>query len=153
MNAFLAAAAVFALFAILVARHIVIVPPGYVYLVERLGKHAATFQPGWNILMPFADRVAFRIRLDGERVELTEPFAATLELRVVDPRKACYDVADFRRAAAEVARRVAADEAAQRGQPASIFDRQDLAAQLQTRLAEPLERFGLEVVKVEVRST
>lgn len=153
MNAFLAAATVFALFAILVARHIVIVPRGYVYLVERLGKHAATFRPGWNILMPFADRVAFRVRLDGEKVELTEPFAATVELRVTDPRKACYDVADFRRAAAEVARRVADDEAAQRGKPASIFDRQDLAAQLQTRLAEPLARFGLEVVKVEVSSS
>ena len=153
MNAFLAAGTIFALFAILVYRHLVHVPPGYAYVVERLGRYVATLNAGWSILMPFADRVAFRIPLAGETIDLSEPVAAVLEVRVVDPRKACYEVADYRQAAAATASRVAAEALAERGAPVSIFDRQDLAAHVQTRLADPLRDWGLEVLRVEVRTS
>lgn len=150
MNAFLGAATLFALFALLVARNVVIVPPGYAYVVERLGRYRSTLGAGWSLLTPFVDRIAFRLRVDGETVALTGPVAATIELRVTDPRKACYDVADFREAVARLARRLAEEEMARRGRPESDSAREILAAELAAGLAAPLGAWGLELRRVNV---
>lgn len=38
-------------------KSIVVVPEGYEYTVERLGRYKSTLRPGMNFITPFIDRV------------------------------------------------------------------------------------------------
>nr|MCR5416869.1 peptidase [Pseudobutyrivibrio sp.] len=40
-----------------------IVPQGYVFVIERLGKYHNTLGPGFHVIIPFIDRVSKRVSL------------------------------------------------------------------------------------------
>ena len=40
-----------------------IVPQGFNWTVERFGRYTGTLQPGFNILIPFVDKVGRRINM------------------------------------------------------------------------------------------
>ena len=48
---------------VLLCMGIRIVPQGYVFVVENLGKYHATLQAGFHVIIPFIQRVAKRVSL------------------------------------------------------------------------------------------
>ena len=48
---------------VLVIRNIVIVPQGYAFVLERLGKYSCTWQAGLHLKMPFIERIVKKISL------------------------------------------------------------------------------------------
>ncbi|HNA67507.1 MAG TPA: SPFH domain-containing protein, partial [Rhodocyclaceae bacterium] len=50
---------VFAL--VTLAKGVRIVPQGEEWIVERLGKYFGTLRPGLNLIIPYLDRVAYRM--------------------------------------------------------------------------------------------
>ncbi len=40
-----------------------IVPQGFNWTVERFGRYAGTLQPGFNLIIPFVDRIGFRLSM------------------------------------------------------------------------------------------
>ncbi len=97
------------LFAIItVGKGVRIVPQGEEWIVERLGKYSGTLLPGLNIIIPYLDRVAYKlvtkdIILDVQEQEvITKDNAVILTnaiafIKVTDPIKAVYGVTDFPR--------------------------------------------------------
>lgn len=81
------------------------VPDDMAYVVERLGRYHRTLTSGPHFIAPVLDRVAFRHSLLEKRGELSDTgisydnlpvrIASTFRWRIVDPRKASYDVADL----------------------------------------------------------
>jgi regulator of protease activity HflC (stomatin/prohibitin superfamily) len=61
----MASLVVFFVFAVAVAVTIMmgvrIVPQGFEYVVQRLGKYHVTLKPGLNFIIPYTDIVAYRI--------------------------------------------------------------------------------------------
>src|SRR5574340_1000384 len=83
-----------------------IVPQGEEWIVERLGKYNSTLHPGLNIVIPYIDRIAYKvvtkdIILDVQEQEvITKDNAVILTnaiafIKVTDPVKAVYGVVDF----------------------------------------------------------
>ena len=96
----------FVFVAVTIAKGVRIVPQGEEWIVERLGKYYGTLKPGLNIIIPYLDKVAYKlvtkdIILDVQEQEvITRDNAVILTnaiafLKVTDPVKAVYGVTDF----------------------------------------------------------
>jgi regulator of protease activity HflC (stomatin/prohibitin superfamily) len=86
-----------------------IVPAAQACNVERLGRYTRTLGPGVGVVVPFVERVRPPIDLRQQRLAVgPEPVVladsqvvevtAIADIRVVDPRAAGYEVADYRKA-------------------------------------------------------
>ena len=84
-----------------------IVPQGWEYVVERLGKYHATLKPGLNIVVPYIDTVRYKVETKDLPIQIDALEAITKDnavimvnaiafIKVVDPVKAVYGVQDFR---------------------------------------------------------
>lgn len=80
-----------------------VVPQGYEYVVERLGKYHKTLTAGVNYLHPFVDRIQYAYCMKEQGFEIPSQYAATsdnvmvdidgiLFLRIVDAHKASYNI-------------------------------------------------------------
>ena len=99
---------------ILFIRYIRIVPQKSAFIVERLGKYAGTLEAGLHVLTPFIDRVAYKLNLKEQAVDVAPQVCITrdniavevdgiLYMQVVDPQKASYGIGDYRFAATQLA--------------------------------------------------
>lgn len=90
-----------------VIKSVAVVPPGNVGLVERLGRYSRTLPEGLSIIGPFVDQV--RVVPTGEQVltlaavnpitsdNRTVVVEPVLHIEVVDPIRATYEIADYRK--------------------------------------------------------
>jgi regulator of protease activity HflC (stomatin/prohibitin superfamily) len=109
------AVAVVVLSAAVAAAGLVIVPPGHAYVTERLGRYDQTLTAGMHVLVPFVDSVRFKHSLGEQTIAVPNEACRTRDegrvwidgavtLRIADARLASYEVADYRAAAAGLAR-------------------------------------------------
>ncbi len=111
MNPFLPLFAILGLFGLVLViqlfRSVRIVPAQTVYIIERLGRYAASYGAGIHLLVPFLDRVAYKHVLKEQAIDVPSQECFTqdnvkvhvdgvLYLRVVDPKRASYGVTDYR---------------------------------------------------------
>ena len=95
-------------------RSIRIVPTKQAYIVERLGKYSRTLGPGFHLLVPFFERVAYIRDLKEETINVPPQECFTTDnvqvevdgviyISVMDPVKASYGITDYRYAAIQLA--------------------------------------------------
>jgi len=99
---------------ILIASMIKIVPQRTAIIVERLGKYRATFTAGFQLLIPFFDKVRYRHTLKEQAIDVAPQICITrdniavevdgiLYLQVLDPQKASYGIDNYRFASIQIA--------------------------------------------------
>lgn len=97
-----------------IVRSIRIVPTKSAYIVERLGVYSSTLGPGFHVLVPFMDKVAYIQDLKEEAINVPPQVCFTTDnvqvevdgiiyLTVQDPVKASYGVTNYRFAAIQLA--------------------------------------------------
>jgi len=95
-------------------RSVRIVPTQAAYIIERQGKYSKTLGPGFHVLAPFIDRVAYVQDLKEETMNVPPQVCFTTDnvhvevdgviyISVIDPVKASYGVTDYRYAAIQLA--------------------------------------------------
>ena len=83
-----------------------IVPQKQAWIVERLGKYHETLNAGLHLLIPYVDKVAYRIGLKEvaldvppqqcvTRDNITVEIDGILYLQVIDPVRASYGIANY----------------------------------------------------------
>lgn len=91
-----------------------IVPQRSAFIVERLGKYKTTFDAGFHILIPFIDKVSYRLSLKEQAIDVESQQCITkdniavevdgiLYLQVIDPKKAAYGIDNYRFASTQIA--------------------------------------------------
>jgi regulator of protease activity HflC (stomatin/prohibitin superfamily) len=99
---------------ILFVSTIKIVPQRSAFVIERLGKYRATLQAGFNVLIPFIDKVRYRHTLKEQAIDVASQTCITrdniavevdgiLYLQVMDPMKASYGIDNYRFASIQIA--------------------------------------------------
>jgi regulator of protease activity HflC (stomatin/prohibitin superfamily) len=99
---------------VLLVKTMQIVPQRAAYIVERLGKYSNTLEAGLHILVPFIDRVAYKLSLKEQAIDVPPQTCITkdniavevdgvLYLRVIDPAKASYGIDDYMFASIQLA--------------------------------------------------
>ncbi|MCL2760912.1 MAG: SPFH/Band 7/PHB domain protein [Desulfuromonadales bacterium] len=84
-----------------------IVPQGYEYVVQRLGRYHLTLKPGLTVIIPYIDSIAYRVLTKDEPLDIAAQEAITRDnavivcnaiafIKVVDPQKAVYGISDYK---------------------------------------------------------
>src|ERR1044071_6002146 len=84
----------------------IVVPQQSAYIVERLGRYSGTLDAGFHILVPFMDVIRYRHTLKEMAIDIPEQVCITrdnvqvavdgvLYMKVLNPQRASYGIADF----------------------------------------------------------
>ncbi|THF56915.1 SPFH domain-containing protein [Pseudothauera rhizosphaerae] len=163
MNAGLAIAIALLVFvAVTIAKGVRIVPQGEEWIVERLGKYHGTLKPGLNILIPYLDRVAYKlvtkdIILDVQEQEVITRDNAVIRtnavafIKVTDPVRAVYGVTDFSEAIRNLIMTTLRAIVGEMELDEALSSRDKIKARLRESIADEAVDWGLTVKSVEIQ--
>ncbi|MFP5340111.1 MAG: SPFH domain-containing protein [Gammaproteobacteria bacterium] len=145
-----------------IAKGVRLVAQGEEWVVERLGKYHATLRPGLNILIPYLDKVAYKlvtkdIILDVQEQEvITRDNAVILTnaiafVKVTDPVKAVYGVTDFSEAIRNLIMTTLRSIVGEMELDEALSSRDKIKARLRESIADEAVDWGLTVKSVEIQ--
>ena len=160
MMIFVVALLVFA--GITLAKGIRIVPQGEEWIVERLGKYHGTLLPGLNIIIPYLDKVAYKlvtkdIILDVQEQEVITRDNAVIVtnaiafIKITDPIKAVYGVTDFSEAIRNMIMTTLRSIIGEMQLDEALSNRDMIKARLRESIADEAIDWGLTVKSVEIQ--
>ena len=147
---------------ITIAKGVRLVSQGEEWVVERLGKYHTTLRPGLNILIPYLDKVAYKlvtkdIILDVQEQEvITRDNAVILTnaiafVKVTDPVKAVYGVTDFSEAIRNLIMTTLRSIVGEMELDEALSSRDKIKARLRESIADEAVDWGLTVKSVEIQ--
>jgi len=139
-----------------------IVPQGEEWIVERLGKFNATLTPGLSIIVPYIDRVAYKvitkdIILDVPQQEvITKDNAVIITnaiafIKVTDPVKAVYGVVDFAEAIRNLVQTTLRSITGEMELDQALSSREKIKVRLKEMIADEAIDWGLTIRSVEIQ--
>ena len=139
-----------------------IVPQGEEWIVERLGKYNGTLRPGLNIIIPYLDRVQYKlvtkdIILDVQEQEVITRDNAVIVtnaiafIKVTDPIKAVYGVTDFSEAIRNMIMTTLRSIIGEMQLDEALSNRDKIKARLRESIADEAIDWGLTVKPVEIQ--
>jgi len=154
--------AIFVFVLITIWKGVRIVPQGEKWIVERLGKYNTTLLPGLNIIVPYLDRIAYRlvtkdIILDVQEQEvITKDNAVILTnaiafIKITDPIKAVYGVTDFSEAIRNMIMTTLRSIVGEMELDQALSSRDKIKARLRESIADEAIDWGLTVKSVEIQ--
>lgn len=154
--------ALFVFAAITVAKGVRIVPQGEEWIVERLGKYHGTLRPGLSIIIPYIDRIAYKvitkdIILDVPQQEvITRDNAVIITnalafIKVTDPIKAVYGVVDFAEAIRNLVQTTLRSITGEMDLDQALSSREKIKARLKEMIADEAIDWGLTIKSVEIQ--
>ena len=139
-----------------------IVPQGEEWSAERLGKYNATLMPGLTIIIPYLDKVAYKvitkdIILDVPQQEvITKDNAVIITnaiafIKVTDPIKAVYGVVDFAEAIRNLVQTTLRSITGEMELDQALSSREKIKARLKEMIADEAIDWGLTIKSVEIQ--
>ena len=159
---FMVVLAILVFVVVTIAKGVRIVPQGEEWIVERLGKYFGTLKPGLNIIIPYLDKVAYKlvtkdIILDVQEQEvITRDNAVILTnaiafVKVTDPVKAVYGVTDFSEAIRNMIMTTLRSIVGEMELDEALSNRDKIKARLRESIADEAVDWGLTVKSVEIQ--
>ena len=157
-------AAVLAIVAIaVVVKTAVVVPQQNAYIVENLGKYSRTLAAGFNILVPFLERVAYRHTLKEHAIDVEEQICITsdnvqvgvdgvLYLQVMDARRASYGIGDYLFAIAQLAQTTLRSEIGKIELDKTFEERSHINLRVVEELDQASNPWGVKVLRYEIKN-
>jgi len=138
------------------------VPQAQEWTVERFGKYTRTIRPGLNLIIPFADRVGFKLSLretvlDIPPQEVISYDNATITAdgvafyQIVDPAKAAYEVRDLERALSNLSLTNLRTVIGSMSLDDVLSKRDDINERLLRVIDEASNPWGIKVNRVEIK--
>ncbi|MDA8052519.1 MAG: paraslipin [Rhodospirillales bacterium] len=139
-----------------------IVPQQRAWVVERLGKFHRVLPPGLNLIIPFADRVAYQFDLREVPTEVPAQVCISLDnttltvdgflyLQITDPIKAAYGSSNPFVAAMQLAQTSMRSEIGKLHLDQALSSRQLLNAAVATAVDEAAMNWGIKVLRYEIK--
>jgi regulator of protease activity HflC (stomatin/prohibitin superfamily) len=159
---FIVVVALLAFAVITLLKGVRIVPQGEEWIVERLGKYHKTLVPGLNIIIPYLDRVAYKlvtkdIILDVQEQEVITRDNAVIVtnaiafIKITDPIKAVYGVTDFSEAIRNMIMTTLRSIVGEMQLDEALSNRDKIKARLRESIADEAIDWGLTVKSVEIQ--
>ena len=157
-------AAFLALVAIVViVKTAVVVPQQNAYIIENLGRYSRTLTAGFNILIPFLERVAYRHTLKEQAIDVEEQICITsdnvqvgvdgvLYLQVMDARKASYGIGEYLFAIAQLAQTTLRSEIGKIELDKTFEERSHINLRVVEELDQASNPWGVKVLRYEIKN-
>ena len=148
---------------IIIAKTAVVVPQQSAYVVERLGKYAATLDAGFHILLPFVDRIRYRHSLKETAIDIPEQVCITrdnvqvsvdgiLYLKVLNPQRASYGISDYLFALIQLAQTTLRSEIGKIELDRTFEERTNINTQVVNELDKASDPWGVKVLRYEIKN-
>jgi regulator of protease activity HflC (stomatin/prohibitin superfamily) len=148
---------------IVIAKTAVVVPQQSAYVVERLGRFAGVLQAGFHILIPFLDVIRYRHSLKEAAYDIPAQVCITrdnvqvgvdgiLYLKVLNPERASYGIADYIFAISQLAQTTLRSEIGKIDLDRTFEERMNINAQVVTELDKASEPWGVKVLRYEIKN-
>jgi regulator of protease activity HflC (stomatin/prohibitin superfamily) len=147
----------------MLAKTAVVVPQQNAYVVERLGRFSGVLDAGFHILVPFVDTIRYRHLLKEQAFDIPEQVCITkdnvqvavdgiLYLKVMDPERASYGIADYRFAITQLAQTTLRSEIGKIDLDRTFEERTHINTQVVTELDKASEAWGVKVLRYEIKN-
>ncbi len=146
---------------VLVFAGVRLVPQGFHFVVERLGRYSKTMRPGLNLIIPFVDRVAAKVDmrervLDIPKQQVISADNAAIAIDgavfsvVMDPVKATYEIENLPLALQTLAMTNLRAVAGSMSVDDALSQRERINAAVSEEVARTAVSWGVQVRRVEV---
>jgi len=148
---------------VVIAKTAVVVPQQSAYVVERLGKYAATLDAGFHILIHFIDRIRYKHSLKETAIDIPEQVCITrdnvqvsvdgiLYLKVLSPQRASYGISDYNFALIQLAQTTLRSEIGKIELDRTFEERTNINIQVVNELDKASDPWGVKVLRYEIRN-
>jgi regulator of protease activity HflC (stomatin/prohibitin superfamily) len=148
---------------VVIAKTAVVVPQQSAYVVERLGKYAATLDAGFHILVPFIDRIRYKHSLKETAIDIPEQVCITrdnvqvsvdgiLYLKVLNPQRASYGISDYNFALIQLAQTTLRSEIGKIELDRTFEERTNINIQVVNELDKASDPWGVKVLRYEIKN-
>ena len=148
---------------IMIGKTAVVVPQQSAYVVERLGKYAATLDAGFHILVPFIDRIRYKHSLKETAIDIPEQVCITrdnvqvavdgiLYLKVLNPQRASYGISDYHFALIQLGQTTLRSEIGKIELDRTFEERTNINIQVVNELDKASDPWGVKVLRYEIKN-
>lgn len=148
---------------VVIAKTAVVVPQQSAYVVERLGKYAATLDAGFHILVPFIDRIRYKHSLKEMAIDIPEQVCITrdnvqvsvdgiLYLKVLNPQRASYGISDYNFALIQLGQTTLRSEIGKIELDRTFEERTNINIQVVNELDKASDPWGVKVLRYEIKN-
>jgi regulator of protease activity HflC (stomatin/prohibitin superfamily) len=146
-----------------ISRTAIVVPQQSAYVVERLGRYRATLEAGFHILVPLLDAIRYRHSLKENAADIPEQVCITkdnvqvhvdgvLYLKVMNPERASYGVADYGFAISQLAQTTLRSEIGKIDLDRTFEERNNINHAVVAELDKASEPWGIKVLRYEIKN-
>jgi len=139
-----------------------LVPQGYKWVVQRLGKYNVTLGPGLNIIIPYVDSVAYKVTtkdivLDIPSQEVITKDNAVLMtnavayINIVSPEKAVYGIEDYTLAIQTLVQTSLRSIVGEMTLDDALSSREHIKAKLKASISDDIADWGITLKTVEIQ--
>ena len=148
---------------IIIAKTAIVVPQQSAYVVERLGRYSTTLGAGFHILLPFVDTIRYRHTLKEMAVDIPAQVCITrdnvqvgvdgvLYLKVLNPERASYGIADYMFAISQLAQTTLRSEVGKIDLDKTFEERTNINTAVVSELDKATESWGVKVLRYEIKN-
>jgi regulator of protease activity HflC (stomatin/prohibitin superfamily) len=148
---------------ILISSMVKVVPQRTAIIVERLGKYRATFTAGFQVLIPFVDKIRYRHTLKEQAIDVPPQVCITrdniavevdgiLYLQVLDPQKASYGIDNYRFASIQIAQTTMRSIIGKLELDRTFEERETINVSIVEAVDKASEPWGVKVTRYEVKN-
>src|SRR5688572_10085502 len=148
--------------AVTVWKGVRIVPQGEEWIVERLGKFNVTLTPGLSIIVPYIDKVAYKVVTKDIILDVPEQEVITKDnaviitnaiafIKVTDPIKAVYGIVDFAEAIRNLVQTTLRSITGEMELDQALSSREKIKLRLKESISDEAIDWGLTIKSVEIQ--
>jgi regulator of protease activity HflC (stomatin/prohibitin superfamily) len=148
---------------IIIAKTAVVVPQQSAFVVERLGRFSGVLSAGFHFLIPFFDVIRYRHSLKEVAIDIPAQVCITrdnvqvgvdgiLYLKVMNPERASYGIADYGFAITQLAQTTLRSEIGKIDLDKTFEERMNINLQVVQELDKASEPWGVKVLRYEIKN-
>ena len=148
---------------VVIIKTAVIVPQQSAYVVENLGRYSRTLDPGFNILIPFVERVAYKHSLKEHAMDISEQVCITsdnvqvgidgvLYMQVMNAERASYGIGNYVFAISQLAQTTLRSEIGKIELDKTFEERAAINMNVVRELDLASEPWGVKVLRYEIKN-
>ncbi|MGM8886143.1 SPFH domain-containing protein [Psychrobacter sp. 1U2] len=139
-----------------------IVPQGYKWVVQRLGKYQQTLEPGLSLIIPFVDRVAYKVTTKDIVLDIPSQEVITRDnvviianavayINIVRPDKAVYGIEDYEYGIRNLVQTSLRSIIGEMDLDNALSSRDEIKALLKNAISEDIADWGITLKTVEIQ--